>query len=265
MMDFFKDLVLRSSVSPAGSTEGKILQPRLPSLFEVPGGVPPLPAGIGVEDRRGESRTAVSPADEAGTRGRRSQSFSGPDLEARLRNPVAPDVSTGEDAVQPGANPQLNGSESRPARLQPERALGRADDLPGNSEDLLPASPPAMGDQARHMGPDRSGWVESAKPQNGPEVISILHPHLEFYQPAPGHTPPTSVGLAGLSNRKTADQALFDSSRDDLQPATVHIHIGRIEVRALTPAPGTPTRPPASPRPKLSLDEYLRQRNEGKR
>jgi hypothetical protein len=45
----------------------------------------------------------------------------------------------------------------------------------------------------------------------------------------------------------------------------VHISIGRIEVRAVTPPAQPAARTPPAPRPKLSLDEYLRQRNEGKR
>jgi hypothetical protein len=48
------------------------------------------------------------------------------------------------------------------------------------------------------------------------------------------------------------------------QAPIVQIRIGRIEVRAISPAPVSPTRPAHRP-PKLTLDDYLRQRNEGKR
>jgi hypothetical protein len=36
---------------------------------------------------------------------------------------------------------------------------------------------------------------------------------------------------------------------------TVHVSIGRIEVRAIMPAPES--KPPAAPVPRMSLDEYL--------
>ncbi|HEV2777780.1 MAG TPA: hypothetical protein VGX25_00110, partial [Actinophytocola sp.] len=45
---------------------------------------------------------------------------------------------------------------------------------------------------------------------------------------------------------------------------TVHISIGRVEVRA-TAEPGAPSRAPASGRPRLSLDDYLRGRAGGDR
>ena len=47
---------------------------------------------------------------------------------------------------------------------------------------------------------------------------------------------------------------------------TIQVTIGRIEVRAITlPAPPAPRFKPARPGPALSLDDYLKQRNEGKR
>ena len=48
---------------------------------------------------------------------------------------------------------------------------------------------------------------------------------------------------------------------------TIRVAIGRIEVRAIMPPPATPTRQtaPTTPRPELSLDDYLKQRNGGQR
>jgi hypothetical protein len=47
-------------------------------------------------------------------------------------------------------------------------------------------------------------------------------------------------------------------------PPSIHVSIGRIEVRAITPAPraSAPERRPAT---RLSLEQYLRERNEGRR
>lgn len=50
------------------------------------------------------------------------------------------------------------------------------------------------------------------------------------------------------------------------EPRSIQVRIGRIEVRAITPpAPPAPRTMPARPGPALSLDDYLKQRNEGKR
>ncbi|MDQ3929215.1 MAG: hypothetical protein M3328_08720 [Chloroflexota bacterium] len=48
---------------------------------------------------------------------------------------------------------------------------------------------------------------------------------------------------------------------------TIRVSIGRIEVRAVTPPPMLPERrdTPARPGPALSLDDYLKERNEGRR
>jgi hypothetical protein len=55
------------------------------------------------------------------------------------------------------------------------------------------------------------------------------------------------------------------TARETLAP-TIRISIGRIEVRAIMPSvesmPRTKSSPPA---PRLTLEDYLKQRNEGKR
>lgn len=50
-----------------------------------------------------------------------------------------------------------------------------------------------------------------------------------------------------------------------LPPPTIRITIGRVEVRAVGPSKTSPPAPAPSPRPALSLDEYLKQRNEARR
>jgi hypothetical protein len=48
-------------------------------------------------------------------------------------------------------------------------------------------------------------------------------------------------------------------------PPTVRVTIGRVEVRAVFPAPEVRRPTPATPRPGLTLDDYLKQRREGTR
>jgi hypothetical protein len=45
-------------------------------------------------------------------------------------------------------------------------------------------------------------------------------------------------------------------------PSSIHIAIGRVEVRAVQPPPtASPLRPPEPARPSQSLDDYLRERD----
>jgi hypothetical protein len=47
------------------------------------------------------------------------------------------------------------------------------------------------------------------------------------------------------------------------QPPAIHVTIGRVEVRAVM-APGPPPKAATPPGPKISLEEYLKQRNGGR-
>jgi hypothetical protein len=49
------------------------------------------------------------------------------------------------------------------------------------------------------------------------------------------------------------------------QPPTIRITIGRVEVRAVQPAPIAPAHPTLRPAPALTLDDYLKRRNEARR
>jgi hypothetical protein len=46
----------------------------------------------------------------------------------------------------------------------------------------------------------------------------------------------------------------------DPGPPTIRVTIGRVDVRAVMPAPPVPVAKPVHPRPGLSLDDYLKQR-----
>lgn len=45
----------------------------------------------------------------------------------------------------------------------------------------------------------------------------------------------------------------------------IHVSIGRIEVRAVTPPPAPPSKPTPAPTPRMSLDDYLRSQNGDRR
>jgi len=75
--------------------------------------------------------------------------------------------------------------------------------------------------------------------------------------------------LARLASESNGFPAISPNSGDvRLEPSespTIRITIGRVDVRALMPPPQPPISRPARPKPNLSLDDYLKQREEGKR
>ncbi len=275
MTGFLDRLILRSASSPAGLQPGEILRPRLPSLFEVPAGAHALPPDFTGIDRPVESqpvdRLSERPLDEAHAP---APAFTS--AEAGERQPAF----EARMAPEPGMFAQSNGSldlenesghPGRPAGDDRfDRRIGDAGLLrarePGNAADRTPdLSPlPALEAGDRGADPERGRVAASTVPAAGPDGTRIQPDHLEPIRPAAFARPGNPSGLA----ERRPPAFLSDASEGiepAFQPPTVHIRIGRIEVRTATQPPQPPARTPATPRPKLTLDEYLRQRNEGKR
>jgi len=81
-------------------------------------------------------------------------------------------------------------------------------------------------------------------------------PSLRAQGPVLRFSPPAG------SRQGDADEAAPSATGGE-QPPVVRVSIGRVEVRAIMPA--APAEKAASPKPRMSLDEYLRQQNEAKR
>jgi hypothetical protein len=80
--------------------------------------------------------------------------------------------------------------------------------------------------------------------------------------------PDTSFRPMSGSVPKPASTHQMPASRVEPVEAetTLHVHIGRIDVRAVTaPTPVQTAQRAPKPKPSLSLDDYLKQRSEGKR
>lgn len=73
----------------------------------------------------------------------------------------------------------------------------------------------------------------------------------------------SSLHDRATTNEAAANQTASTANGDQAAP-TIRVTIGRIEVRAITQA-APPARRAATPEPKLSLEDYLRSRNGGKR
>lgn len=89
-------------------------------------------------------------------------------------------------------------------------------------------------------------------------VENTIRPHQNSELSAPVLKPVPASQPVSTVSRPAAAQPQPGQERESV----VQIHIGRIEVRAVTPPPAPRAAQPAAPQPKLSLDDYLRQREE---
>jgi len=268
MTGFLDRLIIRSASSPAGSQPGEILRPRLPSLFEAPVDANALPPDFTGSDRQVErgltGRLAERKMDEAHEAAPAFTAAKADELEPTLPAFEARNSAESGVVALSSENIDMERESGHPGRLAGDapfdRRIGDAGLLrarePGNAVDRRPDLSPLPALQAGDRGADASAA--------GPNETRAQSTHLEPFRPAPFPVPGNVPGPA--ERRPSAFlPAASEGIEPAFQPPTVHIRIGRIEVRAVTQPPQSPARTPASPRPKLTLDEYLRQRNEGKR
>jgi hypothetical protein len=109
--------------------------------------------------------------------------------------------------------------------------------------------------------PSRTIWIPSelkTQQKDSAADAPVIEPqkHLDF---APLSTrlnpPPLSSRLHSLSTRM--------DHPTEKREQTIQVHIGRVEIRAVTASRPTSSKPSSAPN--LTLEQYLRQRNEGKR
>lgn len=93
-----------------------------------------------------------------------------------------------------------------------------------------------------------------AEPPAGPARRPVPDTPLVPFSDRPRAT--TAAELVGAPHKREGTQ--------EASSPTVRITIGRVEVRAVTPEPAQPL-PAARPEPALSLEDYLRQRDGGRR
>ncbi len=139
-----------------------------------------------------------------------------------------------------------------------------------------PGMPPQPGDQDSKREPASSPGEEpsgspSRRAQRMEELALDENPVERTIRPRVALVPLQLSAPKDLSAPASIPQVLRQAESapqaESPQDATVRIHIGRIEVRAVSaPQPVQAARVAPPPHgPKLTLDDYLRQRNEGKR
>lgn len=248
MSDFVRELVGRA----LGTRD--VVRPRLASAFE-PGSAEFHPPAV---DQPGVTELGPAPS---------------PTRTALARSPaavaVAPDVVPVSDAQELSPDPQQRSSPgsgpgaprapslgTEPSRFAPEVASGMA-------------SPPAKD------APPREPHVAPRQERADPSVVVQSEPMKTLHvDPAPAGAPrlvesrvverQTIEARRHPGRREPAPRERRAAEDESAAEPVVHVHIGRIEVRA--PAqPGPAPRAPRPREPNLSLADYLAQGNPGRR
>jgi len=146
--------------------------------------------------------------------------------------------------------------ESRPLAEPDPTESGGPTDVSHQAENVPDRTvvPPAVHLAERPIGAKIAPKSVTRAGRSGIETPSVTSAPMDRERRAPG-TGLSEVGVrpeGGLREKRLA-------SSPETQSPTVHVNIGRIEVRAVTPPPAPPRRQ-VEPSAKLSLDDYLRQR-----
>lgn len=242
MSNFLTNLVARS-FAPAPD----LLRPKLPSLFEAPAGSEPVLE----ESPSVHAREDVTEADLI------SPAVQRPRLERYRAHADEHGVSSRAESIREAPERyrvaaqtilpfEMEASPRTPIKMQSEEHVSavqtvRAEAGPAERKQADGPRSEALTQSAREN--DKSESVQGSAARLVPVIPKLESPHS---------IPQTENNM---------DAKIFPS--EDRSP-TVRISIGRIEVRAVT-QPSPPARQVVPSRPKMSLDEYLLLRNEGKR
>jgi len=112
--------------------------------------------------------------------------------------------------------------------------------------------------------------VERARPMeqlDAQGAASIAPQAFRRDATVPGAAANTSTSHEGLFHPASSQAAQPAGAEPEARPqqTTIRISIGRVEVRAVQPTPTAVPLPATRPNPALSLDDYLKGRNEAKR
>lgn len=134
---------------------------------------------------------------------------------------------------------------------------------PASERDSRPEAQPPNETTFRQVDRGRidAAIPETTSPPEAPEVaprIDVSPPRAPVFPFEIPSAPVPRASAGPVRSRTEASQPQRNSSREDSSPEVVQVHIGRVEVRAILPAPERPR--PASRRestPALPLDQYL--------
>lgn len=117
---------------------------------------------------------------------------------------------------------------------------------------------PVMASQQGEAGltPSSNVPLATTEPEMNSRTVGKQQ-HREFVRSSP------KLSQLPVSNRSHSLSPPIEHS--EKRESIIQVHIGRIEVRAVTSSHPTGSKRSSSPSPNLTLEDYLRQRNEGKR
>lgn len=256
MSDFLTSLVGRSLPSADPMAAGR-LRPRLPYLFEATVDHATVWAGER-QPGRDEAEVSNSAPNPMASRSR------------RLTRDVAQGTGEGSFHPQRVDLASLNPSANRPMLntiVPPEaQTTARVPARIANqiSSGMTETLHPTKVSMERDQGPDPAIKVTtlraSTRRESTRDDVRSIIPRLAPTPPAPTTPRGEPPGLSEAGNPPGLERHPDSPS----PPPSIRITIGRIDVRAVSPSPPS-ARPSMSPRPQLTLDDYLRQRNEGRR
>jgi len=265
MTGYLSNLIARSNRLPEGTGAEHILMPRLPSLYELPAD----PAGLRVPGGAfgaSAERTAEASTDREGR-------------EDRPRQPLHAAPPGRRERSEPTTPPRGMGTEAEKSNRKHSGKKGAdLNQIEGNAREFRTFA------QGIPMYSWESSNLEGALEMEGQTRASAVPrkpaPAASGKEGSENETPdrplagryplePQGPVLLPKTVGMPADRQNFavETGEPEGWPAApdIHIRIGRIEVRAVPAAAQAAARPVAAPQPKLTLDEYLRRRNEGKR
>jgi hypothetical protein len=257
--------------------EAQAIQPRPLSLYALSEPATPV-------DWAGEEATVLeSPGEPVPRIGRRpgevetsqpEHLVTSEDHPARRR--AQPDLARGvaESSVVveppiPGSRPTSVGSRGEVPPVDSPKRPSSAQPLAREESRLIPRRR-LVSEGAPRRGP--AGEVDALPPDVLPETPSREQRATSYPRPPAITTPkanpleaarqPPVRGVLKPPEMPTEVPAPARAAREEPAPS-IRVTIGRIEVRAIMPAPPAASAP-ASPAPRLSLDEYLRRQSGGR-
>ena len=291
--DFLSNLLSRAIVTPKAEAAAGELRPRIASLFE-PSLVSshPIPAGMEADepaasadaDKAAPAAILTSPRREQPSIKRHaplwheSEAVAQPDFEQDAKTRVVfrnrseaaiptPDAGSNPLLVPPVGNSVAREGNIRqvvvtsgiPSLVAPVAPLPQIQENPKRLKpEFAPSMPRPLTDGIENS-PVKPA---DAMPLHNRDDVHAIREQTLAPQTLPmpkTETPPRLEPALIVPDGKSPAAA----QRNELQPPTIHVTIGRIEVRASAQAVA-PKRA-ASPSAGLSLDEYLRQRQDGNR
>jgi hypothetical protein len=189
----------------------------------------------------------------------------------RVAEPVIPAMLL---PASPSATPGDSGDHGRAVAAYKTPAMSRI---------VRPESTPIRGDRSTSIPEDRStpertianppasirsatqGRTDGPPPQ-GPERTLPSPAEREHAAPAPSEWEHTLSIIEPPRAAKAKNEAARNRFTAETEaPPTIQVTIGRVEVRAEFPSPRQMPAAAAAKRSALSLDDYLKQRSEGRR